>query len=208
MAHRHLAQIAIVASQADVFVLGGDIFDFRWSSLPTAGRWAGRPSGSRRCSVLVARLPVPSGAGQPRLPPDVHRPAGAAGAAGPQPGLASLLHPAGQQHLPPRRRGRPEDERPDAGRGPRRMARRPARGPFLSRLYDVVVLTRLHKPVPHLVYARRIVVRRIFQYLESIGEGPGQRRCATSISGIPISGCRTTATAGWCSTTAAPRSRA
>ena len=35
-AHRYLAQIAIAASQADVFVLGGDIFDFRWSSLPTA----------------------------------------------------------------------------------------------------------------------------------------------------------------------------
>ena len=48
----------------------------------------------------------------------------------------------------------------------------PARGPFLSRLYNVVVLTRLHKPVPHLVYARRIVVRRIYQYLESIGQGP------------------------------------
>ena len=36
----------------------------------------------------------------------------------------------------------------------------------------MVVLTRLHKPVPHLVYARRIVVRRIYQYLESIGQGP------------------------------------
>ena len=47
------------------------------------------------------------------------------------------------------------------------------RGPFLSMLYDVVVLTRLHKPFPHLVYAKRIVVRRILKYLESIGQGPG-----------------------------------
>jgi hypothetical protein len=34
-------------------------------------------------------------------------------------------------------------------------------------------LTRLHKPFPHLVYTKRIVVRRIFNYLEKIGEGPG-----------------------------------
>ena len=49
------------------------------------------------------------------------------------------------------------------------------RGPFLSALYDVVVMTRLHKPVPHLVYAKRIVVRRILKYLESIGQGPRRR---------------------------------
>jgi UDP-2,3-diacylglucosamine pyrophosphatase LpxH len=46
------------------------------------------------------------------------------------------------------------------------------RGPFLSRLYDVVVLTRLHKPFPHLVYSKRIVARRILSYLEQIGQGP------------------------------------
>jgi len=39
-------------------------------------------------------------------------------------------------------------------------------------LYDVVVLTRLHKPVAQLVFSKRIVVRRILKYLESIGEGP------------------------------------
>jgi UDP-2,3-diacylglucosamine pyrophosphatase LpxH len=46
------------------------------------------------------------------------------------------------------------------------------RGPFLSKLYDVVVLTRLHKPLPHLVYTKRIVTRRILSYLKQIGEGP------------------------------------
>ena len=46
------------------------------------------------------------------------------------------------------------------------------RGPWLSRLYDVVILTRLHKPVPYLVYSKRIVVRRILKYLQSIGQGP------------------------------------
>jgi UDP-2,3-diacylglucosamine pyrophosphatase LpxH len=46
----------------------------------------------------------------------------------------------------------------------------PRRGPFLSRLYDVVVLARLHKPVPHLVYSKRTVVRRILRYLTEIGQ--------------------------------------
>ncbi len=34
-------------------------------------------------------------------------------------------------------------------------------------------MTRLHRSVPHLVYAKRIVVRRILKYLESVGQGPG-----------------------------------
>lgn len=51
------------------------------------------------------------------------------------------------------------------------------RGPFLSRLYDVVVLTRLHKPLPHLVYSKRIVARRILSYLEQIGQGPRSGVC-------------------------------
>jgi UDP-2,3-diacylglucosamine hydrolase len=48
----------------------------------------------------------------------------------------------------------------------------PRRGPFLSRLYDVAVLARLHKPVPHLVFSKRTVTRRILKYLEQIGQGP------------------------------------
>jgi UDP-2,3-diacylglucosamine pyrophosphatase LpxH len=48
----------------------------------------------------------------------------------------------------------------------------PRRGPFMSRLYDVVVLTRLHKPFPHLVYSKRAVARRILTYLQEIGQGP------------------------------------
>jgi len=51
------------------------------------------------------------------------------------------------------------------------------RGPFLSRLYDVVVLTRLHKPLPHLVYSKRIVARRILSYLQRIGQGPEAGVC-------------------------------
>jgi UDP-2,3-diacylglucosamine pyrophosphatase LpxH len=39
------------------------------------------------------------------------------------------------------------------------------------------VLTRLHKPFPHLVYSKRIVARRILSYLDEIGQGPESGVC-------------------------------
>jgi UDP-2,3-diacylglucosamine pyrophosphatase LpxH len=51
------------------------------------------------------------------------------------------------------------------------------RGPFMSKLYDVVVLTRMHKPFPHLVYSKRIVAQRILSYLDKIGQGPESGVC-------------------------------
>ena len=86
--------------------------------------------------------------------------------------MASLLCQAGQQlFLHGDVADKEMDARPLAeAREEWLYARR--RGPFLSMLYDVVVLTRLHKPFPDCL-AKRIVVRRIFKYLESIGEGPG-----------------------------------
>ena len=33
---------------------------------------------------------------------------------------------------------------------------------------------RLHKPLPHLVYPKRIVARRILAYLDDIRHGPGE----------------------------------
>jgi UDP-2,3-diacylglucosamine pyrophosphatase LpxH len=47
------------------------------------------------------------------------------------------------------------------------------RGSLANMLYDAVILTRLHKPMPHLFFSKRLVVRRILGYLESIGQGPG-----------------------------------
>ena len=51
-AHRHLHAIAESASCAGAFVLGGDIFDFRWANIPTlkavdlAVRWLGELTAS------------------------------------------------------------------------------------------------------------------------------------------------------------------
>ncbi len=160
-AHRYLEQIAQAASRAETFVLGGDIFDFRWARLPPlravelAIRWLEELTADcPAChfhlvlgnhdyhQVLIDRLV--------RLEKQTanlswHR-------FYVRLGDSIFLH------------GDVADRRMDA----RKLAEarelwldRRRRGPFLSKMYDVVVLTRLHKPAAHLVYARRIVVRRI-----------------------------------------------
>ena len=47
----------------------------------------------------------------------------------------------------------------------------------MSKLYDVVVFTRLHASLPHLVYSKQIVARRILSYLDEIGQGPRSGVC-------------------------------
>jgi UDP-2,3-diacylglucosamine pyrophosphatase LpxH len=172
--HRYLEQIVRTASRAEAFVLGGDIFDFRWSRISAlkaverAVHWLLElTSACPRChfhlvlgnhdyhQALIDRLIV--------LEKQIsnlswHRYYVRLGS-------SVFLH------------GDVADKEMDAGmlaaaREEWLASRR--RGPFLSALYDVVVLTRLHKPFPHLVYAKRIVARRIFNYLEKIGEGPGR----------------------------------
>ncbi len=171
--HRYLEQIAGTASRADVFVLGGDIFDFRWSRIPTlkavqrAVQWLAELTSA--CPGCHFHLVLGNH--------DYHQ------------ALIDRLHDLEKQvvNLSWHRyyvrlgssvflHGDVADKEMDArmlaeAREEWLDARR--RGPFLSMLYDVVVLTRLHKPFPHLVYTKRIVVRRILKYLESIGEGPG-----------------------------------
>jgi UDP-2,3-diacylglucosamine pyrophosphatase LpxH len=173
-AHRYLNAIVKAASHADVFVLGGDIFDFRWSRIPTleaverATRWLMELTAAcPQChfhmvlgnhdyhQAFIDRLV--------KLAPQVanlswHR-------FYVRLGDSVFLH------------GDVADKEMDA----RSLAEARAewlderrRGPFLSKLYDVVVLTRLHKPVPYLVYSRRIVGRPIFRYLHNIGEGPAE----------------------------------
>ena len=40
------------------------------------------------------------------------------------------------------------------------------------RLYDAVIKTGVHRAVPKILYPKRVVARRIFDYLDDIGEGP------------------------------------
>lgn len=171
-AHGYLERIGEAASRADYFVLGGDIFDFRWASIPplraaeAAARWLTQlTSDCRNChfhlvlgnhdyhQVLIDRLvrlekQISNLSWYPfyvRL------------------GTSVFLHgDVAERRMDARRLSKARSEWLDRRR----------RGPFMSKMYDVVVLTRLHKPVPHLVFSKRIVVRRIFRYLESIGQGP------------------------------------
>lgn len=171
-AHGYLERIGEASSRADYFVLGGDIFDFRWASIPplraaeAAARWLTQlTSDCPKChfhlvlgnhdyhQVLIDRLvrlekQISNLSWHPfyvRL------------------GESVFLH------------GDVAERRMDAQRLAKARSEwlnRRRRGPFMSKMYDVVVLTRLHKPVPHLVFSKRIVVRRIFRYLESIDQGP------------------------------------
>lgn len=171
-AHAYLEEIAHAASKADIFVLGGDIFDFRWSrvpilrAVPMAIRWLRElATACPKChfhlvlgnhdyhQLLIDQLV--------ELDKEVanlswHRYYLRLGA-------SVFLH--GDVADKTMNAQRLEEARQEWLGGRRR-------GPFLSALYDVVVMTRLHKPVPHLVFAKRVVVRRILKYLRSVGQGP------------------------------------
>lgn len=171
-AHRYLEEIAQAASRADVFVLGGDIFDFRWSRLPLrravqrAAEWLTELSAA--CPKCHFHLVLGNH--------DYHQ-----GLIDQLMVLERRLHNLAWHRYYLRLgssvflHGDVADKVMDArmladARNEWLDSRR--RGPFLSALYDVVVLTRLHKPLPQLVFSKRIVVRRILRYLESIDQGP------------------------------------
>ena len=172
-AHRYLEDIARAASRAEVFVLGGDTFDFRWSHIPIlkavdrASQWLQELTSScPRChfhvvlgnhdyhQALIDRL-VELDRRVSNL--SWHRYYMRLGS-------SVFLHGDVANKVMDARMLAEEREK---------WLDRRRRGPFASMLYDVVVLPRLHKPLPHLVFAKRIVVRRILKYLESIGQGPG-----------------------------------
>jgi UDP-2,3-diacylglucosamine pyrophosphatase LpxH len=171
-AHRYLDEIAQAASHAETFVLGGDTFDFRWSRIPIlravdrAARWLEElASACPRChfhlvlgnhdyhQAFIDRLEVL----ESKLTNlSWHRYYVRLGS-------SIFLHgDVANKEMDARALAESREKWLDDRR----------RGPFASLLYDVVVLTRLHKPMPHLVFSKRIVVRRILKYLENINEGP------------------------------------
>jgi UDP-2,3-diacylglucosamine hydrolase len=171
-AHRYLEDISRAASRADVFVLGGDIFDFLWARIPIlkavdrACHWLEELAAScPQCHFhLVLGNHDYHQALIDRLTELDRR-------------VSNLswhhyyLRLGSSVFLHGDVANKEMDARMLAAEREKWLDRR-RRGPFASLLYDVVVLTRLHKPLPHLVFAKRIVVRRILKYLESIGEGP------------------------------------
>jgi UDP-2,3-diacylglucosamine pyrophosphatase LpxH len=173
-AHWYLEEIELAASHAEAFVLGGDIFDFRWSRIPIlrAVDWAvewlrALADFCPKChfhlvlgnhdyhQALIDRLgeleKQVANLSWHRYYLRLGSSVFLHGDVADKMMNAQMLAEARDQWLDRRRRG-----------------------PFMSALYDVVVATRLHKPVPRLVFAKRIVVRRIWKYLESIGQGPSE----------------------------------
>jgi UDP-2,3-diacylglucosamine hydrolase len=173
-ADRYLDDMLEAAARADYFVLGGDIFDFCWArtrshshTVEKAVAWLRTLlEASGRCEFhyvmgnhdyheqFVAKLPELE-----QSLPNFHWHRYYV-----RLGSNLFLHGdvADREDHNAQTLAMARDEWLDA----------PRRGPFLSRLYDVVVLTRLHKPLPHLVFSKRTVARRILKYLDEIGQGP------------------------------------
>jgi UDP-2,3-diacylglucosamine hydrolase len=172
-ARRHLGAIERAARRAKTFVLGGDIFDFRWARTSNTTQAVDQAIGW--LEELLADCPAC----------DFHFVLGNHDYHQPfidrldklqrrvgnlswhryyvRLGTSIFLH------------GDVADRKMSAQKlaaARSRWLHHKRRGRVLSRLYDLVVLARLHKPLPRLVYPKRTVARRILAYLDDIGQGP------------------------------------
>jgi UDP-2,3-diacylglucosamine pyrophosphatase LpxH len=171
---RHVPAIQAAASRADTFILGGDIFDFRWSTLPTADervrhalRWiddlvASHPKcdfhfvqGNHDCNRRFVSALETYSATRPNLTlhPYVLRQ-----------GNNVFLHGDAADHpamcfdrLKKRREHWSQDE---------------SRSQVRHVLYDLAVTARLHRLAGKVAHPRRRVVHRILGYLSRIQHGP------------------------------------
>jgi len=172
-ADEHLAAIEEIAQQSETFVLGGDIFDFQWTTLQTidqtiaaACAWLTELAQSaRECQFhmllgnhdhhddFVEHLDALSRR-EPNLAwhPYYFRW-----------GDSVFLHgdcadgDATHAGLEVARRKRHRNQK---------------RGPTANLIYDVFMRSGLHRPVPAVAYPKRRTARRLLAYLNEIGHGP------------------------------------
>ncbi|MBN1591514.1 MAG: metallophosphoesterase [Pirellulales bacterium] len=170
--HRYLEQIGQRAAHAGAFVLGGDIFDFRWSMAANPDETVARAI--HWLHELAAEYPECQFhfvLGNH----DYHEPfldrldhlRSRLGNFSWYPFYARL---GGTVFL----HGDVADRRTTAQKLSDRRSRwlnKKQRGPMANRLYDLAIENKLHKPMIHLARRRRTVARRILVYLEDIGEG-------------------------------------
>lgn len=173
-APRHAAAIRAAASKADTFVLGGDIFDFRWSTLPTADetvrhalRWlddlvASHPrcdfhfvQGNHDCNRRFISSLESYSAARPNL--NIHDYVLRLGKNVFLHGDAADHPTMCQARLKKRREHWSHDE---------------SRSQVRHVLYDLAVTARLHRLAGKVVHPRRRVVHRILGYLSRIHHGP------------------------------------
>jgi UDP-2,3-diacylglucosamine hydrolase len=170
-----LSAIRRHAREASMFVLGGDIFDFRWATTPTTE--AAVELAVAQLGELVRDCPQCSfhyllgnhDYHQPFIEPLRDLTAATDNLLWHRfhlrSGPSAFLH------------GDVADGWTDAQQlavSRQRWLYDRKRSPVRSGLYDFAVGLRLHKPVLHLAYPRRKVARRILAYLNHVGLGPDQ----------------------------------
>ncbi|MBN1910592.1 MAG: metallophosphoesterase [Pirellulales bacterium] len=171
--HRYQEAIRGVAAGADRLVLGGDIFDFRWSTMASpeeavvrAAHWL------RELAVECPACHFHFVLGnhdyhQPFLDRLDHLQERLANLTWypffARLGTAVFLH------------GDVVDRRMTARKLLNRRAawlHKQRRGQMANRLYDLAISGNLHRPVVHWARRKKTVARRILKYLEEIGQGP------------------------------------
>ncbi|HID74615.1 MAG TPA: hypothetical protein EYP56_01310 [Planctomycetaceae bacterium] len=172
---RALAEIRQVAGHADVVVLGGDIFDFRWASTLTMEEAA------RQAVEYLRRLTGQFPGCQFHYVlgnHDYHRQfLGRLGELAD--GTPNLAWHRFHWRMGPNvfLHGDVMRRRMNAQRLARSRSRwldQRQRGALRSGLYEMIVAAGLHRPIPPLVHRKRKVARRILAYLGQIGHGPEQ----------------------------------
>ena len=189
-AEAHLEDLyQIVEADADVFVLNGDIFDFRWTTLPSIE--ATVPAALQWLRQLMQRAP--------RC--DFHYVLGNHDCVRPFTRALDALaleeqrfqwHP---HHL---RLGhavflhgdvahRPMDEAALA-KLRRRWQNHPRRGPVMNHVWDAAFAVGVHKRIARRLSPVELVVPRIHHYIESIGHGPetGTREVFFGHTHVPV----------------------
>ncbi|MFO1094172.1 MAG: metallophosphoesterase [Planctomycetaceae bacterium] len=169
---RHLNAIRLAAARSQHCILGGDIFDFKWSTLPAGDHTLDAAlSWLHDLAISVPDCRVHFLLGNH----DYH------------PGLIARL-PLLAQTLPNfewerffLRKGNTmflhgdvADRKMTAARLEQRRLRfsHKPRNPLQHRAYDLLVNSQVHDVLPRAVYPKRLVARRILSYLEDIGHGP------------------------------------
>lgn len=173
-AARYREAIDEAAAGAAVFVLGGDIFDFRWSTLATIEQTV--DAAMRWLTALIA--PCPECRFHYLLGNhDYHRQfmerLDVLARSAPNLSWHRFYLRLGDNVF---LHGDVADRPTSAARLSKRRSRwlyDKKRGRVRSRFYDAAIATGLHKPLHHVLHPKWLVARRVLAYLEDIGQGPG-----------------------------------
>lgn len=169
---KHMQAIRHKARESEHCILGGDIFDFKWSTLPsTAATVEAALHWLHELAHYAPECRFHFLLGNHDHHPDLIRQL---------PGLAGDVRNFDWEEFYLRLgntiflHGDVADRKMTAARLERKRQRfrHRRRNRMQHRAYDVLVQTQVHSVLPRAVYPKRIVARRILNYLRDIGHGP------------------------------------